>query len=130
MTIAGAVILAAIAATLHWKRRVPRLVNWLLLFVGVGAATVITNALGGFSGISFFGVGVFTLVAIVAGIAFWEEAVKKNGLHHIRTPIIALAFGVALMGVGGTVGSAINHAVQTGGQNVNKVVTDSISTKK
>lgn len=130
MTIAGAVILAAIAGTLHWKRRVPRLVNWLLLFVGVGAATVITNALGGFSGISVFGVGVFTLVAVVAGIAFWEEAVKKNGLHHIRTPIVALAFGVALMGVGGTVGSTINHAVQTGGQNVNKVVTDSISTKK
>lgn len=130
MTIAGAVILAAIAGTLHWKRRVPRFVNWLLFLVGVGAATVITQFLGGFSGISIYGVGLFTIVALVAGILFWEEAVKRNGLHRVRTPIVAIAFGVALMGIGGTVGSNLQNAVQTGGTNVNKVVTDSINSKK
>lgn len=130
MTIAGAVILAAIAGALHWKHRVPRFVAWLLLFVGVGAATVITNALGGFSGISIYGVGAFTILAIVGGIVFWEEAVKRNGLHRVRTPIVALAFGVALMGVGGTLGLNLQNAIKTGGTNVNKVVTDSIKTKK
>ena len=130
MTIAGAVILAAIAGTLHWKHRVPRIVNWLLLFVGVGAATVITQFFGGFSGISIYGVGVFTLMAIIGGILFWEEAVKRNGLHRVRTPIVAIAFGVALMGVGGTVGQGLHDAVQTGGTNINKAVTDSINSKK
>lgn len=130
MTIAGAVILAAIAGTLHWKHRVPRFVAWLLVFVGVGAATVITSALGGFSGINIYGVGVFTIVAIVGGIVFWEEAVKRNGLHRVRTPIVAVAFGVALMGIGGTLGANLQNAVKTGGANVNRVVTDSINSKK
>ena len=127
MTIAGAVLLAAIAGTLHWKRKAQRLVNWLLLFVGVGAAGVITQFLGGFSGVSIYGVGVFTVVAIVAGITFWEEAVKRNGIHRVRTPIIAIAFGVALMGVGGTFGHAVQNAVQTGGANVNRAVTTSLN---
>lgn len=130
MTIAGAVILAAIAATLHWKKRVPRLVNWLLLLVGIGAASVITQFIGGFKHISIGGVGLFSLVAIVAGIAFWEEAIKRNGLHHVRTPIIALAFGVALMSAGGAVWNSLQEVAQTGGTNVNKVVTDSLNSKK
>lgn len=70
MTIAGAVILAAIAGALHYKHRVPRFVAWVLLLVGVGAAATITNLFGGFTGMNLFGVGVFTLIAIITGIFF------------------------------------------------------------
>lgn len=127
MTLAGAVIVAAIAGTLHWKRRLPRVVCWLLLFVGVGAATVITGWLGGFTSVSIYGVGLFTIVALIAGITFWEEAVKRNGLHRVRTPVVALLLGVSLMGIGGTVGQNISHLVQTGGKNVDQAVTTSFN---
>ena len=126
MSIATAVILAAIAATLHWKHRVPRLVCWLLLFVGVGAANMITGSPGGLSNISVLGVGIFTVVALFTGITFWEEAVKRNGMHRVRTPLVAVALGVSLMGVGGTIGSALSNAIQTTGVQVDKAVTDSI----
>lgn len=129
MTIATAVILATIAATLHWKHRVPRLVCWLLLFVGVGSANVITGLAGGFTHMSIYGVGIFTIVAIFTGITFWEEAVKRRGMHRVRTPVIALVLGVSLMGVGGTIGNGLKSALRTTGQNVDKAVTTSINGK-
>ena len=123
MTIAGAVILAAIAGVLHWKRRAPRFVAWLLLFVGLGAAGVIVQYVGAFTKFSIYGVGVWTLVAIICGIVFFEEAIKRNGLHRARTPVVSVLLGVALVSLGGTAGTAIRHATQSSGTQLNKSVT-------
>lgn len=127
MTIAGAVILGAIAGALHWKHRVPRVVAWLLLFVGVGIASFVTNLFGGFTGLSFFGVGLFTIIAIVTGIFFWEEAVKRNGLHRARTPFVALALGVSVMSAGGAFFAAVQNALEAGSGTVNEVVVNNLN---
>lgn len=130
MTIAGAVILAAIAGALHWKKRVPRFVAWLLFLVGVGAATTITGLLGGFTGVSVYGVGFFTVVAIVTAIFFWEEAVKRNGIHRVRTPLIALTFGVALMSAGGAFFGAAQDLVTKTSTNVDRTVNANLNGSK
>lgn len=127
MTIAGAVILAVIAGTLHWKRRVPRFVAWVLLLVGIGGASVITGWFGGFTSISIYGVGLFSIAAVFGAIVFWEEAVKRNGLHRVRTPIIAVVFGVALMSAGGAGWAALQQVVRTGSVNVDQAVTTSFN---
>lgn len=124
MTIAGAVILAAIAFTLHWKSKAPRFVAWLLFFVGLGAAGVIVKYVGSaVTGLSIYGVGIFTIIAIICGIVFYEEAIKRNGIHRVRTPVIAVLLGVSLMSLGGTVGNALRHASDSGGSQINKSVT-------
>jgi uncharacterized membrane protein YkvI len=129
MTIAGAVILAAIAGTLHWKKKAPRFVAWLLLFVGLGAAGVIVQYAGAFTGASIYGVGIFTLIAIICGIVFYEEAIKRNGIHRARTPIVAVLLGVSLVSLGGTAGNAIRHATQSSGTQINKSVTTLFNSK-
>jgi hypothetical protein len=129
MTITGAVILAIIAATLHWKKRAPRFVAWLLAFAGLGLAATIMKYVGGFTKFSVLGVGILTVTLIVCGIAFWEEAVKRNGLHRVRTPIVALLLGVSLATAGGTIGSLAHGAGNTGGQNINKAVTTLFNSK-
>lgn len=129
MTLAGAVILAAIAWPLHYKNKAPRFVAWLVLFVGVGAAAFITGIAGGFSAISIAGVGVFAVAAIVTGIFFFEEAIKANGYHRARTPVVALVLGVALMNIGGSLGGNIRNAVETTGTNVNQAVVKSVNSK-
>lgn len=130
MTIAGAVILAAIAFTLHWKSKAPRFVAWLFFFVGLGAAGVIMRYAGtSIRGLSIYGVGIFTVIAIVCAIVFYEEAIKRNGLHRVRTPVIAVLLGVSLMSLGGTVGDALTHASQSTGRQINKSVTTMFSDK-
>lgn len=124
MTIVGAVILAAIAGALMWKNRAPRFVAWSLLFVGIGAAGVIMQYIGpSTTGLSIYGVGIFTIIGIVCAIAFYVEVIKKDGQHKIRTPVMSALLGVSLMSVGGTVGGALNHVSQAGGAQVNKAVT-------
>jgi hypothetical protein len=130
MSIAGAVLLAAIAVALHMKHRVPRIVAWLLFLVGVGAAATITGLVGGFSGISLFGVGVFTVGAIVTAIFFWEEAVRSNGLHRVRTPLIALAFGVCLMSAGGAFFAALQNVVDKTGSSIDNTVQANLNGSK
>lgn len=129
MTIAGAVILAAIAGTLHWKKRAPRFVAWLLLFVGLGAAGVIIQYVGAFTTASIYGVGIWTVIAIICGIVFFEEAIKRNGIHRARTPVVAVLLGVALVSLGGTAGNAIRQATQSGGQKINQSVTTLFNSK-
>lgn len=130
MTIAGAVILAAIGGTLHWKRRVPRFVAWLMFLVGVGAATTIYGHLGGVTGMQLFGVGLVTVVAIAAAITFWEEAVKGNGLHRVRTPIIAVVFGVTLMSAGGGLFATVQQVVHGVSSSVDQTVTTNLNGSK
>ena len=124
MTIIGAVILATIAGTLLWKKKAPRFVAWSLLFVGIGAAGVIMQYVGSTTAtISIYGVGIFTIIAIFCAITFYVEVIKKDGHHKVRTPVVSVLLGVSLMSIGGTAGTALRHAGQTGGANVNKAVT-------
>jgi hypothetical protein len=129
MTIAGAVILAAIAGTLHWKKYAPRFVAWLLFLVGLGAATEIMKYVGAFTKMSIKGVGIITLIAIVTGIVFYAEAVKRHGIHRVRTPIVAVLLGVSLISMGGSIGHAVQQANKTGGKNVDKSVTTTFKDK-
>jgi integral membrane sensor domain MASE1 len=123
MTVAISVILAAIAGTLHWKRRVPRGVAFMLALAGLGLSAVILKYIGAFTNMTVLGVGVVTLGAIIGLIVFWEEAVKKNGLHRVRTPIVAVLLGVCLASTGGAIGSLAHSVSSTGGQNLDKSVT-------
>lgn len=129
MTLAGALFLAVIAGALHYKRRVPRLVAWLVMFAGASAAVFITDALGGFSSITIAGAGILALAAVGTGIFFWEEACRNNGYHRVRTPVLALVLGVAVMNIGGSAGAKIRDAVQTTGTNVNQAVVQSVNSK-
>jgi hypothetical protein len=129
VTVAGAVILALIAGTLHWKKRVPRFVAFMLWLAGLGLSAVILKYVGGFTNISILGVGILTAVMIVSAIVFWEEAVKRNGLHRVRTPLIAVIFGVTLATAGGALGGLVHSVGNTGGSNVNKAVTTLFNNK-
>jgi len=130
MTITGAVILAAIAGALHYKQRVPRLVAWLAFIAGTGAAATIAGWLGGLSGLTIFGVGAFTVAAIITGIFFWEEAVKRNGIHRVRTPLIAVAFGVSLMSAGGALFGVMQNAVHQSTTKVDQTVQANLNGSK
>jgi hypothetical protein len=128
MTIAGAAILALIAGTLHWKKYAPRFVAWLLLLAGIGLSATILGYIGVFANMTILGVGVLTAVLIVTGITFYAEAVKRHGIHRVRTPIVAVLLGVAIASVGGPIGHAVHNANQTGGKNVDKSVTTLFNT--
>lgn len=128
MTVAASVILLAIAGALHYKHRVPRLVNWLLLIASIGAAAQIVGYFGAFKGTSIYGVGIFSVLAIVGLIFFWEEAVKRNGIHRVRTPIVAVITGVSIMSAGGTFWHDVQNDVHQSGSNVSHI-TDSLNGK-
>lgn len=123
MTIAVAVIFAAIAGALMYKQCAPRAVAWLLLCVGIGAAAEIMKYIGDFLKISFYGVAAITVIFFVAAVLFWQEVVKRNKMHKVRTPIVALLLGVSIISLGGTVGKAIHNGTQTGGNTIDKTVT-------
>lgn len=129
MTVAISVVLAAIAGTLHWKRRVPRGVAFMLALAGLGLSAVILKYVGAFTNVTILGVGVVTIGAIVGLIVFWEEAVKRNGLHRVRTPIVAILLGVCLASTGGAIGSLANSLGNTSGQNLDKSVTTLFGSK-
>jgi hypothetical protein len=128
MTVAVAAILALIAGTLHWKKYAPRFVAWLLLLAGVGMSAVILGYIGVFTKMTILGVGILTAILIVTAIVFWAEAVKRNGMHRVRTPLVAVLLGVSLASVGGPIGHAVHSINQTGGKNINKSVTTLINT--
>jgi hypothetical protein len=90
-----------------WKRRMPRVVAWCLLFAGIGLSGVVI----GITGPIAWSIGGASLsFAIVVGLAylFYEEAVKRNGIHKIRTNIVAFALGVMLVGLGGSIGAKVS----------------------
>jgi len=129
MSLGVALILAVIAGILHWKHRVPRLVCFLLLFTGVGIAIGIAGFLSGFSSLTIFGVGVMVLIALATAVVFWEEAIRLNGMHRVRTPVIALLFGISLMSVGGWVGGSLQKLASTTGEQIDKAVVQSVNTR-
>jgi hypothetical protein len=129
VTATVAVLLAAIAATLHWKKRLPRGVAFMLALAGIGLSAEILKYIGAFKNFTILGVGIITVGAIVGLIIFWEEAVKRNGLHRVRTPVVAVLLGVCLAASGGAIGSLAHSIGNGGGSNVNKSVTTLFGSK-
>lgn len=130
MTIAGAVILIAIAVALHYKQRVPRFVAWLVAIAGTGAATTIVGWLGGLGAVTFYGVGLFTIAAVISGIFFWEEAVKRNGIHRVRTPLVALLFGVSVMSAGGAFFVGVQNVIHQSTTHLDQTVQSNLNNSK
>jgi hypothetical protein len=127
MTLTGAVILAAIAGGFHFYNRAPRFVAWVTLLVGMGSAALVAGYLGGFGGTSVYGVGIFTLLAILSGIGFWFEGHKGDKRHRVRTPIIALLFGVSLMTSTGSVFVGLQGIAQKATTGVNQAVVTGLN---
>lgn len=101
-----AVLLGVITIISVWKKASPRATGWLALFTGLTGAPIFLSWLGPLATIAIYGVGIAVIAAIGGVVVCWHELVKKRGLHRFRTPLIALATGVALMTVTGVVGSA------------------------
>ena len=121
-----AVVLLAIAAVLWWKGASLRLISWLALFAGLTGSAVIVNWLGSLATVSVYGVSVLGLFIIVGAVILWHELIKKRDMHKIRTPIVALLWGAALMAAGGGVAGALAHQVSSVTSNVTDQTTNTV----
>jgi uncharacterized membrane protein len=127
MTLGAAAVLLAIALPLIWHKRAPRFTAWLLLFSGLGLATVVIGLVGGIGSWSLFGIAIATPLTAALIVMFYLEVIKKSKIHRVRTPVIAFALGVLLVGLGGNVGGAISHSVQNIGNRVGTNTTQLIN---
>lgn len=115
MPLGFALALLVIAGLMIWKRRAPRVVAWLLLFAGIGLSGLVISITGPVA-FSFGGASLATAIVIGLGYLFYEEVIKKNKPHKIRTAMVAFSLGVLLVGLGGSVGSRVS-ALFTGTAN-------------
>jgi len=58
---------------------------------------------------------------------FWLEVIRKEKPHKVRTPLVGLALGVLLVGLGGNVGSVVSHTVQDIGNRTGTTVQNAIN---
>lgn len=127
---ASAVFLFAIAGIWIWKRRFPRVVAWLLLFAGGGIAGSAVNLLGGnIQHMSVGGVALFSVIAIGGLIIFYEEAIKQNGHHRVRTNIVAVVTGIAVMTAPASFFTGVQNAGNSLRTNLNQSVNTSLNGK-
>lgn len=129
MTLAGAVILAAIAITLQWYDVAPRFVACMLLIVGIGSAAVVAGFLGGFGHTSVGGASIFSIVAVASLVAFYQEGIKGNRRHRIRTPIVAVVCGVAFMTATGSVFVGLQNFAKSSTATVDQAVVKNLNSK-
>lgn len=116
-----AVILAGILAIMIWKGVGKKSVHWLALFTGLTGSYIVVGYLGSLATYKVYGTGVVTLVIIFGGLLFWLEVVKGKKPHKHRTPLTALALGVALMAGNGGVQHVVQHATTNGTRVVSHV---------
>ena len=110
-------LLAGVALIFWWKGVAPRAIAWLALVTGMLEAQLLLSLTGALTGTTILGVGILTAITVFGGLVFWLEAVRHNGHHHIRTPLVGLIVGMALMSAGGSIGQ-LSHGVQTQVTNV------------
>lgn len=106
-------------------RKAFRFACWCLFLAGVGLSSLVLG-LTGLPHWSVFGIAIGFPLLVALGIAFYHEVHKKNKTHPKRTPVVAFAFGVMLVTLGGSVGttisSGIQHLEQRGGNTVGRLV--------
>jgi hypothetical protein len=106
------VFLAVILAIQLWKKSSSRFTPVLATAVGLCCSALIIGWLGTIAEATIFGAGIIGLADLAGALVLWHEVVKKRGFHKMRTPMIALAWGIALAASGGAVGNAA-HQTQT-----------------
>jgi len=116
------VVVGAITVVEVWKiKKASRSAGFLALIAGLAGAGIVVAWLGALSTTQIFGVGIFTVLALVGLRICWHELVKKRDLHRFRTPLVAFITGVALMNVGGVIGHAAQAADQHATNTVSRV---------
>jgi hypothetical protein len=92
--------LAALAATaggLLWHFKWwPRVVAALFMFAAVMATAGIGPWTQALASVIATGPGLVVLlvILIIASLIVWREVVRKRGHHHVRSPLVAMIFGV------------------------------------
>lgn len=108
----GTLLLAALVVMI-WKskKKGKRSHAWWGLAAGLFSTTTVVNILSLFlrPGFMIAGASFMLVVGVLAGIVFWHEGIKDNGAHHIRTPAVGFALGVAVVSLFGGVQSAVNN---------------------
>lgn len=128
MTLAGSVILAVIAVALLMKGKLKRFSCCLLLLAGTGLTSTVSGMVGGFVGASLFGVGIFSIIAVVGSIFFWTEVVMKTtttgepAFHEKRSPIVSVVTGIAVMAASGSLWGVLQNVLQSTGTQVDQTV--------
>lgn len=82
-----------------------------LFLAGVGLSGIILSLIGGVHW-SILGVGIAFPLLVALAVMFWFEVIKKHKNHKVRSPIVALAFGVMLTTLGGSLGASVAGGVQ------------------
>lgn len=119
----AAVILTGILVIMLWKKAGKKAPAWIALAAGLCGSYIVVGYLGSLAAYTVYGVGVTALVVIFGGMIFWFEAVKGKKPHHVRTPVVAFALGVALMAGS----SGVQHVVQHATTSVTDVVNQGTS---
>lgn len=121
-----AVVLLAIAAVLWWKGASLRLISWLALLAGLTGSAVIVGWLGSLADVSVYGVSVLGLFIIVGAVILWHELIKRRDMHKIRTPIVALLWGAAVMTAGGGIVGTLAHQASSVTTNITDQGTSTV----
>jgi drug/metabolite transporter (DMT)-like permease len=121
MSIDYAAIATVLAVAMIWKGRAPRFRLWLLLIGGVCLASIVLGFIGP-AGWTIAGIAIAVPATVVLAYLFYEEGIKRNGLHKFRSPAIAFALGVMLVATHSGAASIIGGVGQHAGTSVTNVV--------
>jgi hypothetical protein len=62
------------------------------------------------------GLVILLLVDVVGGFGFWFEALRKHQYHRIRTPVLTIAFGTAIVVTYGSLARVLHEATISPGK--------------
>jgi len=113
--VALAAITFSIAAGLWSYRKLHRVTAWgfgLAAFFLAAGLTPWTDALASLVATGA-GITVLVIVAIVGGFGFHFEAILKHQHHRIRTPVIAVTFGTAIVLTIGSLSRLLRKAAES-----------------
>ena len=97
--VALAAIAGAIAVLLWSYRKLHRITAWLFGLAAFLLATGLTPWTDALASLIRTGTGITALIIVLlaGGLGFHFEAILKHQHHRIRTPVIAVVFGTALL---------------------------------
>jgi hypothetical protein len=112
-------LIAFFAGIMLWRYKKGH--RFQAIFLGLAAAlfaiSVVpwTDALASLTS-SGTGLAVLVIVMIVSGFGFWFEAIRKHMHHRIRTPVLAITFGTALVLTIGNAARLVKEAATSPGK--------------